>query len=381
MKFFNLDDLKNDSKKKNISVFLRCDLNITDTDFTRVELSMPTINYLLSIKNISKLIICTHLGRPNGKFSKKLSVKNLLLPILQTKIKNKIQYINLGNDLDLSLLNSESDVKQVFLLENIRFDNREILNSPKLVKLISSFSDVFVNDAFGTSHRKHASVYGISKAIKSYAGLLLEKETQLIDDLFQKQISSSTLIIGGAKIDDKAGVMMNLLGKVDNIIVGGGMVSNFLLNKFPGSVDTNVLELNRDKFIIPEDLLISHKFQPGSQLTLIKSSNYDQNTFIVDIGPKSSKRFDQVIQSSKLIIWNGSMGVFEWKGAEKGTLSLINSLESNYDAIKYAGGGSTIEAINNYGLKESFTHISSGGGAFLELLESGNLPALENLKY
>ena len=381
MKFYNLNDLKNDSTKDKISVFLRCDLNITDTDFTRVDLSLPTINFLLGINTISKIIICTHLGRPEGKFSKKLSVKNQLLPILQKKISNKIQYINLKESTDLNKLNSDFKTKQIFLLENIRFDDREIVNSPDLVDLIASFSDVYVNDAFGTSHRRHASVYGISKVIKSYAGLLLEKEMQIIKGLFQNKTPNSCLIIGGAKIDDKAEVMMNLITKVDNIIIGGGMVSSFLTNKFPNSVNINLLDSNRDKFIIPEDLVISKEFKRDSQFKIINSSNYDEDMFIVDIGPKSSKKIDLIIQSSKFIVWNGSMGVFEWNGAENGTLNLINSLESNIHAVKYAGGGSTIEAINNYGLKHSFTHISSGGGAFLELLESGSLPALENLKY
>lgn len=377
MNLFNLDDFKSDFENKIASVFLRCDLNITENDFTRIDLSLPTIKELLGYGFVRKLIICTHIGRPHNNFDPNLSVKTRIKPYLEKKLGILINFVDLNNNNDVEKLLNNNE-KSVYLAENIRFIEGEISNSPELIGKIKSFSNVYINDAFGSSHRKHASVYGISRALKSYSGRLLEKETDVIDKIINSK--DITLILGGAKIEDKIGIMMNLADKVQNILIGGGMVSSFLTQDFPKTFNKEIYEKNIEKFVIPKDIVVTKEFSPNSASFQINANNFNQNTFIVDIGAKTSEEFSEVIKSSEVIIWNGSMGVFEWEFASAGTLNIIKNIAMNNSCKAYAGGGSTIEAINLFGSPGSFEHISSGGGAFLELLESGTLIGIDNLK-
>jgi len=377
MNLFNLDDFKSDFENKIASVFLRCDLNITENDFTRIDLSLPTIKELIGYEFVRKLIICTHIGRPRNNFDPNLSVKTKIKPYLEKKLGILVNFVDLNNNNDVeNLLNNNK--KSVYLTENIRFIEGEISNSPELIGKIKSFSNVYINDAFGSSHRKHASVYGISRALKSYSGRLLEKETDVINKIINSK--DITLILGGAKIEDKTGIMMNLADKVQNILIGGGMVSSFLTQDFPKTFNKTIYEKNIEKFVIPKDIVVTNEFSPNSSSFRVNAKNFNKNTFIVDIGPKTSEEFSEVIKRSEVIIWNGSMGVFEWEFASYGTLNIIKTIAMNNSCKAYAGGGSTIEAINLFGSPDSFEHISSGGGAFLELLESGTLIGIDNLK-
>tara|TARA_B100001029_G_scaffold179624_1_gene189929 strand:- start:3024 stop:4166 length:1143 start_codon:yes stop_codon:yes gene_type:complete len=376
MKLFNLDDLKNDFKNSDINVFLRCDLNITENDYTRIDLSVPTINELLELDSVKKLIICTHLGRPERSFDPELSTKNKIKPYLEEKLRKAIIHLNLNDDNDIDKLMKKSG-KSIYLTENIRFYDGETSNGIELINKIKSISDVYVNDAFGASHRMHASVYGISNKIKSYAGRLLEKETEVIDSLGTSK-SNTTLILGGAKIKDKVGILMSLADKVQSILIGGGMVSSFLTEDFPETFNKKVYEDNRDKFFIPIDLVTVKDLSPESKTEKIDSELFNKDTFIIDIGSKTIKKYSKIINKSETVIWNGSMGIFEWESGCLGTKELIKSIMDS-KCMTYAGGGSTIESINSFGDKDSFDHISSGGGAFLELLESGSLVGIDNL--
>ena len=375
MKLKNLSDFVNKYKnQKNINIFLRCDLNITENDLSRIDMSIPTINKLLNCKFINKVVICSHLGRPKYR-EPELSLKNRVLKELESKIKRKIKFIDY--DRSLKFPDFYKSDNKIFLLENIRFFDGELNNSEELSRSLSSMCDVFINDAFGASHRKHSSVYGISFLMDSYAGSLMSKELSALTQINSESNGKSALIIGGAKIEDKSGILVNLLEKVDKVIIGGGMIANFLTMNLDNKMRKIFLN-NRNKIYLPEDLLVSENFSEHSDKKTINSINYDDSQIIVDIGKKSINSISKLLKDIKVVLWNGSMGVFEWEQCNMGTRSLINLLKER-NLKTYAGGGSTIEAINKFDHKSSFEHVSSGGGAFLELLEKGALPGMENL--
>ena len=375
MRLKNLVDIKKKYQKKSINIFLRCDLNVTDNDLSRIDLSVPTIQKLLQFNFVDKVIICSHLGRPKGP-ENNLSLIHNVLPELEKKIDNNIEFLNYDDDLNFSNFYSSSN--RLFLLENIRFFAGEENNDKNLSSSLASLCDVFVNDAFGTSHRKHSSVYGISSLIDSYAGFLLENEYKILERLSSSSKKNSVLILGGAKIEDKSGILNNLVDKVDKIIIGGGMISNFLQNKLSDDL-TKIFDNNRDKFYVPEDLLVSENLSPDSKTKIINSDEYIGSLKILDIGTKSLNSISKIINNMQIALWNGSMGIFEWEHCSIGTRGLLDILVSNKNLKTFSGGGSTIEAINRFSNKSSFEYVSSGGGAFLEMLEKGVLPGMENI--
>ena len=375
MRLKNLADIEEKYQKKSINIFLRCDLNITENDSSRIDLSAPTIQRLLKYKFVNKVIICSHLGRPKDQECN-LSLSKKVLPELEKKIGTKIDFLEYEENLKFSNFISSSN--KLFLLENIRFFNGEENNDHNLNVLLSSHCDVFVNDAFGVSHRKHSSVYGVSFLVDSYAGILLENEYKILEELSSSAKSKSVLILGGAKIEDKSGILNNLVNNVDKIIIGGGMISNFLLNKLSDDLKY-IYNKNIDKFYIPEDLLVSESLSQNSKTKLISSVEYSGNLKILDIGTKSLKSISKIINNMQIALWNGSMGIFEWEHCSIGTKGLLDILVLNKNLKTYCGGGSTIEAINRFSDKLLFEHVSSGGGAFLEMLEKGILPGMENL--
>jgi len=302
-------------------------------------------------------------------------LNNKVHKYLEMKLEREINFIDYKENLNFSDFFSSKD--KIFLLENIRFYDGELNNSNLLSRELSSMCDVFINDAFGASHRKHSSVYGVSFLMDSYAGELMLKELSTITKINSTSSGKSVLIIGGAKIEDKSGILVNLIEKVDKIIIGGGMIANFLTMNL-GKKLKEIYHSNEEKFYIPEDLLVSKNFSENSEKNIIHFSDYNDSLNIVDIGFKSIKSISELLKNTEIAIWNGSMGVFEWKQCSMGTKSLINLLKEN-NIKTYAGGGSTIEAINKFDHKSSFEHVSSGGGAFLELLEKETLPGIENL--
>ena len=374
MKLKTLSDFKNKYSNQKVNIFLRCDLNITENDLSRIEMSIPTIKKLLSYNFVNKIVICSHLGRPKSR-EVELSLNNKVHKYLEMKLEREISFIDYKENLNFSEFFSSKD--KIFLLENIRFFDGELNNSKLLSSALSSMCDVFINDAFGASHRKHSSVYGVSFLMDSYAGELMLKELSTITKINSTSSGKSVLIIGGAKIEDKSGILVNLIEKVDKIIIGGGMIANFLTKNLDKKLK-EIYHSNKEKFYIPEDLLVSKNFSENSEKNLIHVSDYNDSLKIVDIGFKSIKSISELLKNIEIAIWNGSMGVFEWEQCSMGTKSLINLLKEN-NIKTYAGGGSTIEAINKFDHKSSFEHVSSGGGAFLELLEKETLPGIENL--
>ncbi|MBK65488.1 MAG: phosphoglycerate kinase [Chloroflexi bacterium] len=375
MNLKDLHDLEKKYNNRNINVFLRCDLNITENDLSRIYLSIPTIKQLIGFKFINKIIICTHLGRPNLR-DNEFSLINRVHPELEKILDKNIEFIKYDEKLEFESFKKSKN--KIFLLENIRFFNGEKENDFQLSSALASLCDVYVNDAFGSSHRNHSSVYGISLIMDSYAGYLLKKEFSILDSLFSTTSGKLVLILGGAKIDDKVGILVNLIDKVEKVIVGGGMIANFLTNNLNDRLN-EIYKKNIEKFYIPEDLLVSENFSKNSTTKTIFSENFDDSLKILDIGKKSLSSIEIILKEMETVLWNGSMGVFEWEHCSIGTKGLINILSSNKKLKSYAGGGSTIEAINNFGKFSSFEHVSSGGGAFLEMLEKGILPSIKNL--
>ena len=375
MKLKDLHDLEKKYCNRKVNVFLRCDLNITENYLSRIYLSVPTIKKLISFKFINKIIICSHLGRPNSR-DDEFSLIKKVHPELEKILDTNIEFIKYDENLEFESFKKSKN--KIFLLENIRFFNGEEENDFQLSSSLASLCDVYVNDAFGSSHRNHSSVYGISLIMDSYAGTLLKKELLILDSLFLNSSGKLALILGGAKIDDKVGILINLIDKVDKVIVGGGMIANFLTNNLNDQIN-EIYKKNIEKFYIPEDLLVSEDFSKNSATKTIFSENFDNSLKILDIGEKSLTSIEIILKEMQTVLWNGSMGVFEWEHCNIGTIGLINILSSNKKLKSYAGGGSTIEAINNFGEFSSFEHVSSGGGAFLEMLEKGTLTSIKNL--
>ncbi len=393
IKYFS-DNLKVQSK----TVIVRLDLNVPLNkkkiqDKSRILTSLPFLKNL--IKRKAKIVIISHLGRPNGKKNNELS----LAPI----------YKCLKDQLDTNVfffmgdINDETKSKfaylkegEIILLENIRFFEGENKNDDGFAKKLASLGDIYINDAFSCSHREQASVHKIAKYMKeSYAGPLLKKEVSAIDAVVQNKKEPVTCIIGGSKISTKINVIINLIKNVNNIIVVGAMANNFLT--FKGfRVGKSLVENNSKKIIekiytearkyncnivIPEDCNVSTSFESLGKTK--KQDSIDENEIVLDIGPKTIKNIEDIIDQSNTVLWNGPAGYFENKNFLIGTLAIAKKISqntTNKSLVSILGGGDTISAINRSKDKFSFTHLSTAGGAFLEFLEGKDLPGLNVLK-
>ena len=371
---------------------LRLDLNIplSDTgeilDDTRIIESIPTINYLQNQNAI--IIIISHIVRPKGKFVKDLSFSKIYKKI--EKLMNKIiHFIPFEEQNNINKILSKATAGEIYLLDNLRFNRGEEESNRKFIEFLSSFSDVFINDGFGTIHRNHSSITGIAKVLPSYGGILLEKEINDITECLRYSSNNSVAILGGAKISDKIPIIENLSKSFNEIVITGGMIRPFLiasgkivsddLSNYTDEVRIaeKILKTNH-KIYIPEQLVCSKNL--NSEPTLLHCSQIKGQDNIYDIGPNSMMEIAEKILISDKIIWNGPPGVFENKDFQLGTKTLIMSINQSESKIKVAGGGSTIAAINHFNSSKNFTHISTGGGAFLSLLEGKLLEGIEVLK-
>tara|TARA_B100000427_G_scaffold321464_1_gene322092 strand:- start:836 stop:1966 length:1131 start_codon:yes stop_codon:yes gene_type:complete len=363
------------------NIFLRVDLNVPMTngkirDDSKITSVIPTIKHL--IKNNNKIIICSHLGRPKGSYNKDLSLQPIALRLSEFLENIEIKMINLPFD---NLTTDQFKSSNIYMLENIRFDNREELNSEVLSNELSKFADIYINDAFASSHRKHASTYGITKFLPSYAGFLIEKEINALNKLFSKKYSKKLAIVGGAKVSDKIQLINNLSKKLDFILIGGGMISAFVQKNHPDhEFAQEIVIKSKANIIIPDYVLAGNEFNENTKYKIINTKNIEDNLNIkiLDIAEKSFKKISGYISYSDMIIWNGPVGVFEWANFSHGTLKLIELLK-NAKAQTFIGGGSTAEIIHKTSAEKFFTHISTGGGATLEFLEGKELPGLTAL--
>ena len=376
-------------------ILLRLDLNVplnneTITDTTRIDKILPTINFLL--KQNSKIIILSHVGRPKGKIVKELSLK----PIgeeLEKKLNEKVKLITKNvNEINKNFLNNFDD--KILLIENIRFYPQEEENDQIFAKHLASLGEIYVNDAFSCSHRAHASVSEISKFLPSFSGLQLNLEIDALKKITTNITKPVTCIIGGSKISTKINVIKNLISKLDNIIIVGGMANNVI--EYQGNkVGRSIKEKNVDKIlseivllakeesckiIYPEDVVVANNLNGIPKIKKLNEINPDE--MILDIGPKTIKQISNIIDKTKTILWNGPAGYFENPNFANGSIKIAKKIiENNKSNVIYsvAGGGDTVSLINSLNAINNFNFVSTAGGAFLEYLEGKELPGIKAL--
>ena len=379
-------------------VFIRVDFNVPFddygeiTDSSRIVAALPTIEYVLS--NEGACILASHLGRPVGKDSE-LSLKKII-PELKKILRKDI--IFLENPIGVKAKEACSNLQngEVVLLENLRFYEEETKADINFAKELSSLADIYINDAYGTTHREHASTATIAQFFSEKApGMLLEKEIVSLKKLMEKPKKPVTAIIGGAKVSSKISVIANMLDVVDNLIIGGGMAYTFIKNN-GGTIGESIFE--KDKLndcseiislaeqkninvFLPEDVVASNKFSNEGLKKIIKIYNIPNGWQGLDIGPLTISNFENIVTESKTILWNGPMGVFEMPAFEKGTLSIAKSVAkaTSSGAFSLIGGGDSVAAIKKFNLQDEVSFISTGGGAMLESLEGKILPGIKAL--
>lgn len=376
-------------------VLVRCDFNVPMdengkiTDDIRITSSLPTINYL--IEKGAKVILMSHLGRPKGEPNKKYSLKAVAERLTQLLEKQVIfaEDDNVVSDAVKKQVEAMEN-GDVLLLENTRYRKEEEKNGEGFAKDLASLGELYVNDAFGTSHRAHASNVGVSTYLPSAVGFLVEKEISIMGKALEAPERPFVAILGGAKVSDKIGVIENLINKVDTIIVGGGMAYTFLkaqgyeigkslLEEDKIDLAKDLLEkakANNVKLMLPVDVVVAKEFKNDTEFKTVKIENMPEDMMGLDIGEESINLFSNSIKEAKTVIWNGPMGVFEMENFAKGT-ELIAKAMAESNAITIVGGGDSASAVEKSGYAEKMTHISTGGGASLELLEGKILPGIE----
>ncbi|MEJ5227997.1 phosphoglycerate kinase [Thermodesulfovibrio sp.] len=373
-------------------VFIRADFNVPldanlmITDDRRIRSTLPTINY--AIDEGAKVILASHLGRPKGKVDPKFS----LAPVarrLQRLLNKEVLFAPDCIGAQVEQMVSKMKEGDVLLLENLRFHIEEEKNDEKFAKELSSLADYYVNDAFGASHRAHASIVGIPKFLPSAAGFLLKKEIEYLKGAVESPIRPFVVILGGAKVGGKIGVLENLADKADKVIVGGGMAFTFIkamgYEVGDSLVENDMLDFairimdklrkNRVKFYLPVDVVIAQSMESGAEAKIIPVQEIPPGWRGLDIGPASVKLFTEALHDAKTILWNGPMGVFEIDAFSRGTLALAHAVADSY-AFTIVGGGDTDYAVHKAGVSDSISFISTGGGAALQLLEGKELPGL-----
>jgi len=388
---FNKKTVK-DVDVKGKRVLVRVDFNVPlkdgkVTDDTRIKAALPTINYLL--ENGAALVLCSHLGRPKGEPKPEFSLKPVS-DYLNAMVDAKVSFVDdcIGPKVKAAvdaLANGE-----ILVLENTRFYAGEKKNDPEMAKELASLADLFVNDAFGTAHRKHASNVGVAEYLPAVAGLLLEKEIQYLDQAIEDPKKPFVAILGGAKVSDKIGVIQNLLEKADSVLIGGGMANTFFKAQgYPMAdslVEDEVLDTARSlvqeggqKLRLPVDVVIADSFSDDAAQKVMPVGPVPDGWRILDIGPDTVEKYSAAVSKAGTVVWNGPMGVFEMPNFAKGTFAVAQAIADS-DAISIIGGGDSASAINKSGLAEKISHISTGGGASLEMLEGVQLPGLVALQ-
>ena len=392
-----VEDLPLSGKK----VLMRVDFNVPiSDDGTKVEddnrivAALPTIKYV--IEHGGKAILFSHLGRIKKEEDKPAKSLKAVAERLSELLDKPVKFVPVTEGKELEDAINELKDGEVLLVQNTRYEDvkdgeyvkRESGNDPELGKYWASLGDVFVNDAFGTAHRKHASNVGIAtnKPGKAAAGYLMEKEIKFLGDAVDNPERPFVAILGGAKVSDKIGVIDNLLDKADKIIIGGGMaytfyaakgikVGNSLVEKDKIDVAKQILDKAGDKLVLPIDNVVADKFNNDAD-TKVVEGDIDDGWMALDIGPKSVEEFENVLKDAKTVVWNGPMGVFEMPNFAKGTLEIGKFLGTLTDATTIVGGGDSTAAVKELGVADKLTHISTGGGASLTYLEGKTLPGI-----
>lgn len=379
---------------KNKTVLVRVDFNVPQdeglniTDDTRIRATLPTIKYILE-NNAREIVLMSHLGRPDGKVVAKYSLKPVAIRLAEL-LGVPVKFLSdcVGESIKKEI---DAAKEKVVLLENLRFHAEEEANDAAFAKSLASLADIFVNDAFGAAHRAHASTEGVAHYLKSASGFLLEKEIQYLGSAVQNPKKPFMVILGGAKVSDKIGVIENLLPKCDAILIGGGMAYTFLkaqgksignskLEKDKLDLARNILDkakaLKKD-ILLPVDNAVVDKIDPNAKFEVV-GEEIPEGKIAVDIGPKSIALFEDRLKSAKTVVWNGPLGIFEMDAFSRGTQEIAKFL-SSLGAITVIGGGDTAAAVAKFKLEDKMTHISTGGGASLEFLEGKVLPGIAAL--
>ena len=379
---------------KGKKVLVRCDFNVKMEDGVitsdkRIVASLPTIQYLLD--NGAKLILCSHLGRPKGEFKPEFS----LAPVAVRLSELLGRPVKMAKDVvgeSAQALAADLQEGEVLMLENVRFHAEETKNDPEFAKKLASLAEIYVNDAFGSAHRAHASTTGVADYLPAVCGFLIQKELEYIGGALENPRRPLVAILGGAKVSDKIGVITNLMEKVDTLIVGGGMAYTFFA-ALGHTVGTSLLEADKIdlakemmakaeakgvKFLIPIDNVVGKEYKEDTEYQIVDSDDIPDGWMGLDIGPKSTELFANAVKDAGTVIWNGPMGVSEWEHFANGTIGVATAIaESN--AISIIGGGDSAAAIQKLGFADKMSHISTGGGASLEFLEGKELPGVAAL--
>ena len=379
-----------------LKVLVRVDYNVplqegTDiiSDDTRIRASIPTLKHLLD-KDCS-IILCSHLGRPKGKQIPELSLKPVAKRLEQI-LNHEIQFAEDCVSQKTTRIVSNLDKGEILLLENLRFHREEEDNNKAFASQLAQLAEVFVNDAFGAAHRAHASTSGITKFLPSYAGLLLKKEINYLESTLENPKLPFTAVLGGAKVSDKVKVVDRLKRLANNICIGGGMAATFLAaenrNVGNSSVETDFVgnaQILLDQslsaganLLLPTDVVVVKTFERSAEFSTKSIENMEDDDIIVDIGPNTADKYASIISGSRTVLWNGPMGVYEWENSSDGTQIVAKAL-ANGDMLSIIGGGSTVDAVNFFGFEAKMTHVSTGGGASLEMLEGRELPGVASL--
>lgn len=393
MKIRTLKDLSSLKGKK---VLLRVDFNVplkkdgSVQDDTRMVESLPTIKYLQ--KKGAKIIIVSHLGRPDGKVKEELRLTKVakhLQKILKKPVKKVDECIGEKVEKAISTLKDG----QILMLENVRFHKEEEACEENFTKKLAALADIYVNDAFGTAHRRHASTAGVADYLKAYAGLLMEKEIKHLSPLLDKKIARPlTMIFGGAKIDTKIGIIQHFLKKADYFLMGGALANTFLYaaghnvggslyEKDKKEVAVKIMkEAGKEKFILPVDVVVSNEISDKAKTKNVSISDVAADMKILDIGKQSALNFCKILAKSKTVIWNGPLGLCEFKPFQKGT-EVVGKFLAKKKCTSILGGGDTADSLKRLKIKPTkFTHVSTGGGACIEFLSGEKLPGIEALR-
>jgi phosphoglycerate kinase len=371
-------------------VLVRCDFNVPlegskVTDDRRITEALPTIRALL--KGGASLVLCSHLGRPKG-VTPELSLRpvaDLLTDLLAQKVELLPDCVGPIVEAKINHL----EVGEVVLLENVRFHPEEEKNDPEFARQLAKLADVYVNDAFGTAHRAHASTEGVARLIPSAAGLLIEKELKFLGDALDNPARPFVAIMGGAKVKDKIDVIESLLPKVDRLLIGGGMIFTFLkaqgLEIGKSLLDAESLEYakrllddNPGKIVLPTDIVVAHEFKAESPASVVAANGIPADFMGMDIGPDSQAAYAEIIKDAQTVVWNGPMGVFEWDSFAAGTKAVAQAMADGV-GMTVVGGGDSAAAVEKFGLADEMSHVSTGGGASLEFLEGKILPGIAAL--
>ena len=376
---------------KNKCVLVRVDFNVpladgVISDDTRIKAALPTIKYL--IDNNAKTILVSHLGRPKGQVKAELKMDPVAKRLGELLNKEVLKIDVCVGDAAKKAV-EDMQLGDVLLLENVRFYPEETKNDPEFAKKLAELADLFVNDAFGTAHRAHASTVGVAKYLPAVAGFLMKKEIEMLSKVLFDPVRPFVAILGGAKVSDKIGVINNLLDKVDCLIIGGGMANTFLkangIKVANSLVEEDKLELAKElqekakekgvKLLLPLDAVVAPSIKATGGIGEVPVDQVPGDCMILDIGTKTAELFAKEVKTAGTVVWNGPMGVFEKEAFAKGTEALARALADS-KAISVVGGGDTAAAIKKLGVTDKITHVSTGGGASLEFLEGKELPGI-----